>query len=103
MHKSSLPKLLIPITILTCAGVASADDAASANKRGQAALKSGRVHEACTEFESAVQQDPKIDYKLALAACYEQDGKVVASARLYKELAETDTNAARKKTSAQKA
>ena len=92
--------------ILLSASVAAADSNESADAalaRGQAALKAGRVHEACDAFEIASQRDPQIETELKLASCYAQDGKPVTAARLYRTIAEKDTNASRKQTSLAKA
>jgi hypothetical protein len=93
-------KLLLSTVLLTQAAIASADDsAAAAMKRGNAALKAGRVHEACQAFEASDKLAPSIDAELSLASCYEQDGKGVSAARLYRSIAERDTNATRRQTS----
>jgi hypothetical protein len=92
------------IAILLTASVASADDTAeSALERGNAALKAGRIHEACEAFETSVKLDASIDTELRLASCYEQDGKPIAAARLYRSLVDKDTNAARRQRSLAKA
>jgi len=95
--------LIITMTALA-SGIAWADEtAADAAKRGNAALKAGRVHEACDAFAASVKLEPKTDVQLSLADCYEQDGKLVTAAKLYREVADKDTNAGRKKTSLAKA
>jgi hypothetical protein len=96
------PRILI---ILAAARVASADPdtAETAFKRGQASLKLGRVHDACAAFEASEQLEASFATETALAECYEQDGKPVAAARLYRTLADKDPNAERGKKSAAKA
>ena len=97
----------IPLIIMmvgAIGGVARADeDAAAAFKRGKAALKAKKIHEACDAFAASEAAKAAVDTELALASCYEQDGKLVAAAKLYRGLADKDTNAKRKKTSADKA
>jgi len=96
-------KLLIA-ALLAHAGIAAADDTAdSAFKRGQAALKAGRIHEACDAFEVSAKLDATTDTELSLAACYAQDGKPMTAARLYRSIADKDTNASRRQTSIAKA
>ncbi len=99
-------RLLLAATLLANASVAAADPddtAAGALKHGQTALRAGRVHEACQAFEASEKLDAKIDTELDLADCYEQDGKLMAAAKLYRAAAEKDSNAARAKTSSEKA
>ena len=91
--------------LLAHAAVVSADDetASAAFKRGKAAFKAGRVHEACQAFEASDKLDAKVETELSLAECYEQDGRPVSAAHLYRAIAEKDTNAGRRKTSTAKA
>jgi hypothetical protein len=102
MNKTSM-KVVIA-ALLANAPIAWADQetADAAFKRGQAAVKAGRVHEACQAFEASDKLEAKVETQLSLAACYEQDGKPIAAARLYRALAETDSNAERRKTSSAK-
>jgi len=107
MHHRSMKtaaQVLISATLLAHAAVAWADEsAADAYKRGQAAYKAGRVHEACEAYEASDKLEAKIETELSLAECYENDGRPMSAARLYRTLSEKDTNAARRKTSAAKA
>jgi hypothetical protein len=97
-------QIVMIVSLLGGFGIARADDdAAAAFKRGQKALKEKKIHEACEAFAASEAAKPAVDTELALASCYEQDGKLVAAAKLYRTLAETDTNAKRKKTSTDKA
>jgi hypothetical protein len=82
---------------------AEAESASDAYQRGQSAMKAGKVHEACQAFAASEQLEPKVDTELALASCDEQDGKPVAAAKLYRQLAQNDSNMDRRKTSASKA
>jgi hypothetical protein len=86
------------------AGVALADDTAeSALARGKVALKAGRIHEACDAFEASSKLDARIDTELSLASCYAQDGKPITAARLYRRLADKDSDASRRQSSIAKA
>jgi hypothetical protein len=99
-----MKSLFIATALLMATRLASADDTAeSALERGNAALKAGRIHEACEAFETSVKLDASIDTELRLAGCYEQDGKPMAAARLYRSLADKDPNAARRQRSIAKA
>lgn len=76
---------LIATTLLASAGLASADEsAADALKRGHAAYKAGRIHEACDAYATSEKLAASADTETSLAACYEQDGKPVAAAKLYR-------------------
>ena len=92
--------LLIPILV---PAIASADDASTAAARGRADLKAGRIHEACDDFAQSEQLAAGVDTELALAACYDQDGKPASAARLYRVAADKDAKASRRKTSLAKA
>lgn len=87
------------------AGLAAAqpETAEAARHRAEAAMKAGKVHEACDAYAASDKLEPNVDVELGLAKCYEQDGKIVSAAKLYKQLADKDRNAARRKTSADKA
>jgi hypothetical protein len=103
-HMNRTARLLIASAFLLHAGIAVADESAeSALARGNAALKAGRIHEACEAFEASVKLDASIDTELRLASCYEEDGKPMAAARLYRSLVDKDTNAARRQRSIAKA
>src|SRR5258705_7441916 len=85
-------------TLIGTAGIASADDdAAAAYSKGQRALKAGRVHEACTAFEESHKLEAKLETEQSLAECYEQDGKPIAAARLYRMIAEKESSPDRSK------
>lgn len=94
---------VIGAALLGTAALASADTAEAAFKRGKAAQKAGKIHEACGEFETSDKLEPKVETELNLAACYADDGKLVSASNLYRAVADKDPNADRKKTSAEKA
>lgn len=75
----------------------------AAMRRGQAALKAGKIHEACQAFETSNRIEPNLDTGLSLAACYEQDGQLITAARLYEQLASEDHRPKRKQASREKA
>jgi hypothetical protein len=79
------------------------DNADTAYKRGARELKAGRIHQACQAFEVSEKLEAKAETELSLADCDEQDGKLVAAARIYRRLADGDPNMDRRKASAAKA
>lgn len=96
--------LLFAGALLCSAAIARAEETADgALKRGQAALKAGRVHDACDAFAASVKLEAKTETQLSLADCYEQDGKAVSAARVYRDAAAKDANPARAKGSLAKA
>ena len=81
-----MKNFIIATTLLASAGVASADEsAADALKRGHAAYKAGRIHEACDAYAASEKLAPATQTEITLAGCYEQDGKPVAAAKLYRQ------------------
>lgn len=97
-----MKKLFIVAGLAGTIGTAHADEASDAFARGKAALKAKRIHEACEAFAASEQAKPAIETELALASCLEQDGKLVASANMYRTAADKDTDAKRKKASMDK-
>lgn len=100
-------KLMIGVfgVLAGAAGLATAqpETAAAARQRADAAMKAGKVHDACDAYAASDKLEPNVDVELGLAKCYEQDGKIVSAAKLYKQLADKDSNVARRKASADKA
>jgi len=94
---------LAPLALITASSLASADDAGAAFQRAQTAWKAGRIHEACQAFEQSEKLAARLETELGLASCYEQDGKPVSAARVYKLGADKDTDDARRKASLAKA
>jgi hypothetical protein len=72
------------LLLVTISSVAFADDADSAFQRGQSAMKAGRVHEACDAYAKSEQLAARAETEVALASCYEQDGKPASAARMYR-------------------
>src|ERR1700742_3977673 len=66
----------------------SGETADQALKRGQAAYKAGRVHEACDAYATSDKLSTSLDTEKMLADCYEQDGKPVTAAKLYRSIAD---------------
>jgi len=95
--------LLAAILLSPAFALADTESADAAYRRGQAALKAGRIHEACDALAASDKLEPRIETELSLADCYEQDGKVIAASRLYRTLADKDTNPARAKKASAKA
>lgn len=105
-HIKTIRQVVFATTLATGIGTAVAQPAETADaalRRGQAALKAGRVPEACQAFEVSDRVEPNLDTKFALASCYEQDGKLATAARLYLRIAEDDQRPARRKEAADKA
>lgn len=101
-HAKTATRLLIATTLLAHAGLGSAEPnetAQAAFKRAQSAFKAGRIHQACEAYEASEKLEARVETELGLASCYEQDGKPMAAARLYRGLADTDPNLDRRKTS----
>jgi len=98
-----IQQLIILAGVVGGFGIAQADDAANAFARGKAALKANKVHAACDAFAESEQLQAALETEVALANCLEQDGKLVAAAKLYRTAADKDTDAARKKKSTDKA
>src|SRR4029077_12541773 len=98
-------QLLVTIMLVAHAGIAAADDdtAVSAFQHGQAAFKAGRIHEACDAYAASEKLAASAETELALANCYEQDGKPMSAARLYRGVADKDANADQRKTALAKA
>ena len=92
--------MMLVALVAPAAARASAEETADeAFARGQSALKSGRVHQACDAFEASEKLKATVDTELALADCFEKDGKPIAAARYYRMSSEKDVNASRKKKS----
>jgi hypothetical protein len=98
----------VVIAALSMAMVSSAlaDDKAAAEAeflRGKKLLKQGKIAEACDALHKSEQLDPQFGTKYNLAECYEKQGKVASAWSIYRDLAQRDTNAKRKKDSAKRA
>jgi tetratricopeptide (TPR) repeat protein len=71
--------------------------------KGKELEKAGRTAEACDAFSRSQQLDPQLGTQYNLARCYERLGKLASAWTLYRELAQRDSNVARRKDSADRA
>jgi tetratricopeptide (TPR) repeat protein len=71
--------------------------------RGRALFKAGKYAEACAAFEHSQKLDPASGTLYNLAGCHMKIGKLASAWLAYRELAQRDTNAARRGDSAKKA
>ena len=86
---------------LAFARVATAEPTADSEfKRGRELLKAGKFAEACDAFTDSDKLDPQLGTEFNIAQCDEKIGKLVAALRIYRDLAARDTNADRRKASA---
>lgn len=70
---------------------------------GRALMKEKNYPEACAAFERSQKLDPQWGTLYNLATCYAQSERLASAWAAYRELAQRDTNPARRKDSAQKA
>ena len=54
--------------------------------KGKAELADGRVAEACASFEKSLERDPGVGTELALALCFERQGKLVRALATFESL-----------------
>ncbi|MCE9573982.1 MAG: CDC27 family protein [Deltaproteobacteria bacterium] len=59
-------------------------------------MKAGKVAEACAAFEKSQAADPQLGTEYNLATCYEKLGRLASAWTEFRELAQRDSNAARK-------
>ena len=85
--------LILTIVATSSLAAAGPDEtpAAAAARRGRAAWKAGRIHEACEAFAASEKLEASLETERSLAACYEQDGKPASAARLYRAIADRDS------------
>ena len=98
--------LLLAGLVCALVSTAHADDKAAAESaflRGRELLKAGKVAEACDSFARSEKLDPQMGTRYNLALCYEQEGRLASAWGLFRELAQRDTNSARKKDSTTRA
>jgi len=96
------------ILLLLCLVVpeARADDKAAAESafvRGKRLMKEGKTQEACDAFSTSQRLDPQIGTQYNLAICYQDLGRLASAWVLFREVAQRDSNAARKKDSSKRA
>lgn len=79
--------------MLSLAGAAPAraagaqDEADALFARGKTELAEGRVAEACASFEGSLRLDPAVGTELALALCFERQGKLARALATFESLA----------------
>jgi hypothetical protein len=71
--------------------------------KGRQLMNDGKYPEACKAFEQSQKADPAGGTEYNIAACYVKIGKLASAWAIYRDLADSDTNAGRKKDSATKA
>jgi hypothetical protein len=71
--------------------------------RGRALLKEKKYAEACAAFEHSQKLDPQWGTLYNLAGCYARLGKLASAWATYRELAQRDTNPARRKDASKRA
>jgi hypothetical protein len=94
-------RIWVPVVLLVCSlsGAARAGDKAAAEaafQQGKDLMKAGKYAEACTAFEKSQANDPELGTEYNLATCYEKAGKLASAWAAFRELAQRDSNAARK-------
>jgi len=91
-------RLILTLLVAHASVVAAGPDdtAEAALKHANAAFKAGRIHEACDAYATADRLAPDADTEHSLATCYEQDGKPVSAARVYRALADRESDPGRK-------
>jgi hypothetical protein len=79
------------------AGGPEAASAEAAFDKGRDLMKAGLYQEACASFDESERLDPQIGTLYNLADCWEKVGKLASSWTAYREVAQRDSNATRRK------
>lgn len=79
---------------------ASASPADDAFKQGRDFMKAGKYAEACTAFSESQRLDPSLGTQFNIAQCEEKTGKLASALKIYRDLAQYDTNETRKSAAA---
>jgi hypothetical protein len=97
--------LVVTALLLGASGHAFAQkaEADAAFRRGRALMAKGETEKACAEFEASMKLDPERGTLYNLGICHEQLGKLASAWSEFRELAESDTNAERRKDSSRRA
>ena len=82
--------------LLLLARAAHATPADDAFKRGRDLMKAGKYAEACTAFAESQKLDPSLGTQFNIAQCQEKTGKLASALKIYRDLAQYDTNDTRK-------
>jgi hypothetical protein len=91
--------LVVAAAVAAAPGRAVAGDKAAAEaafQQGKDLMKTRRYDAACSAFEKSQALDPQLGTEYNLASCYEQAGRLASAWAEFRELAQRDTNAARK-------
>jgi hypothetical protein len=95
----------IVVALLGIASAAHAQkpDAGALFDQGRELLKAGKVAEACAAFDQSLKLDPALGTEYNLANCDASIGKLATALAAYRDLAQRDTNSARRDDSAKRA
>lgn len=94
---------LVCAVLMASVSAARADDetdataAEAAFLKGKELEKAGKTEEACESYGRSLKLDPQPGTRYNLALCYEKLGRVASAWGLFRDLAQRDTNAKRKK------
>jgi hypothetical protein len=97
--------IAIGVILAAASSAAFADSRTAAEAefvKGKKLLKDGKTAEACAAFELSQKLDPQFGTQYNLALCFEKLGRVASAWILFRELAQRDGNATRKKDSARR-
>jgi hypothetical protein len=83
-------------TIVALGSPASATPADDAFQKGRDLMKAGKYAEACTAFAESQRLDPSLGTQFNIAQCEEKTGKLASALKIYRDLAQYDTNGTRK-------
>ncbi len=91
---------MLVVSLCLVSSVARADDKVAAEElflKGKELKKEGKLEEACDAFDRSNRLDPQIGTQYNLALCYEELGRLASAWGLFREVAQKDTKAARRK------
>jgi hypothetical protein len=96
------------VIVVACVlgGTAVADNATGAEaafQRGRTLVKEGKYKEACAAFEQSYKLEPQLGTRYNLALCWEKLGRLASAWTALREVAQRDTNKARRDQAAAKA
>jgi hypothetical protein len=105
------PRLVVLTTWLVMSGAGAALAQSSENKaaasaafdRAKQLMDGGDTEAACEQFARSQELDPQFGTQYNLALCYEQQGRIASAWLLFRDVAQLDSNAKRKKDSARRA
>ena len=91
--RAGLAALAVIALLCPAAHASPADDAF---KQGRELMKAGKYAEACVAFNESQRLDPSLGTQFNIAQCEEKTGKLASALRIYKDLAQYDTNGTRR-------